>query len=122
MNLEKLNNIIEAVVYISKNAAPNPVRGAEIAKSMQLPERYFEADLQKLARAGVLKSMRGPKGGYVLAKERRNINLKNIYDAFEAGLNSKVLQPAVKAFEAELANVTLQEIAQPKKEDVDFDI
>ena len=122
MNLEKLNNTIKAVVYISKNAAPNPVRGAEIAKSMKLPERYFEADLQKLAKAGVLKSVRGPKGGYVLARERRNISLKDIYDAFEDVKPSKFIQSAIAAFEAELAKTSLQNIAQPKRDSVDFDI
>ena len=122
MNLEKLNNIIEAVAYISKHSTPNPVRGVEIAESMQLPQRYFEADLQKLARAGVLKSVRGPKGGYVLAKERRNISLQDIYEAFAANQNFKVLQGAIDAFKTELAKTTLEKIAQPKKEKVDFDI
>jgi Rrf2 family protein len=38
-----------------------------------LPPRRLEALLQALVRAGVLRSLRGPAGGYELARERRRI-------------------------------------------------
>lgn len=74
----KLLYAIEAVVDIAYNTTGNPVRSSEIGERQGIPPRYLEPVLQQLVRAGVLAGVRGPRGGYRLAKERRRISLGEI--------------------------------------------
>jgi Rrf2 family protein len=75
---EKLQVAIEAVVYIALNGAGGPVQSREITKRQDIAPRYLEPILQKLGRAGVVEGIRGPKGGYRLARERRRITVGEI--------------------------------------------
>ncbi len=103
----KLMFAIEAVVDIAYNASELPVQSKDIAARQNIPRRYLEQVLQRLVRAGVLRGVRGPRGGYRLARERRRITLgeiTRIVSAMEGGgdplesssgseLGRKVLQP-----------------------------
>ena len=64
---------LEAVVDIACNSRPEPVQSKEIMRRQGVPDRYLEQVMQALVRHGVLKGVRGPRGGYRLAKERRRI-------------------------------------------------
>ncbi len=69
---------LEAVVDIAYNARPEPVQSKEITRRQGIPQRYLEQVMQQLVHAGVLKGVRGPKGGYRLARERRRITVGEI--------------------------------------------
>ena len=75
---KKLLFAIEAVVDIAYNAGSLPVQSSEITKRQGIPRRYLEQVLQQLVRAGVLTGVRGPRGGYRLARERRRITMGEI--------------------------------------------
>ena len=77
----KIFYAIEAVLYIAYNAASGAISSRDIAAKQGLPPRYLEGLMQRLVRSGVLRGIRGPKGGYVLAKERRRITLADICSA-----------------------------------------
>lgn len=127
---KKLANLTKAVLYIAINAKPNAIRATDINKALKLPPRSLEADLQKLSKDGVLRSVRGPKGGYILGRERRNINIKDIYiSVFGCDESIGFLKPAMRAFEAELEKITIELLYKnfdnsvtSAKEKVDFDI
>ena len=72
---------IAAVVDIAIHARPDPVAAKHLAERHQLPPRHLETILQALVRAGILKGVRGPKGGYELAIERRRITAGDIVRA-----------------------------------------
>ena len=74
----KLMFAIEAVVDIAYNSGVNPVQSRDIAERQGIPRRYLEQVLQQLVRAEVLRGVRGPRGGYRLARERRRISLGEI--------------------------------------------
>lgn len=74
----KLIFAIEAVVDIAYNAAEIPVQSNDIATRQNIPRRYLEQVLQQLVREGVLRGVRGPRGGYRLARERRRVTLGQI--------------------------------------------
>jgi len=74
----KLFYAVEAVVAIAYNAGANPVSSRDIALAQGLPPRYLEQLMQKLVRGGILRGVRGPNGGYVLAKEKRRITIADI--------------------------------------------
>lgn len=69
---------LEAVIDIAFNARPEPVQAKEITARQGVPQRYLEQVMQQLVRAGVLKGVRGPRGGYRLARERRRITVGEI--------------------------------------------
>lgn len=69
---------LEAVLDVAYNARPDPVQSRDITARLGIPQRYLEQVLQQLVHAGVLKGVRGPRGGYTLARERRRISVGEI--------------------------------------------
>ena len=69
---------IAAVTDIALHARPMPVAAKALAARHNLPPRYLEPVLQALVRQGILKGVRGPRGGYELARERRRITAGDI--------------------------------------------
>lgn len=74
----KLVYAIEAVLDIAYNSGGAPVQSGQISERQGIPARYLEPVLQQLVREGILKGVRGPRGGYKLARERRRITLGDI--------------------------------------------
>ena len=105
-----------AVLDVALHARGRPVSSKELAARHALPPRRLEGLLQALVHAGVLKSLRGPSGGYELAKERRRLTLADILrvalrvDEEEGVLEPKIapasleaaIAPALQEIEAEL--------------------
>lgn len=75
---KKFYYAVEAVLYIAYNAGHGPISSRDIALRQGLPSRYLEQLMQKLVRGGILRGVRGPHGGYVLARERRRITVGDI--------------------------------------------
>jgi Rrf2 family iron-sulfur cluster assembly transcriptional regulator len=75
---------LEAVIDIAFNARPEPVQAKEITARQGVPQRYLEQVMQQLVRAGVLKGVRGPRGGYRLARERRRISVGDVVRVAES--------------------------------------
>lgn len=75
---KKMMLALEAVVDIAINSRPEPVQSKEITRRQGIPQRYLEQVMQNLVHSGILKGVRGPRGGYRLAKERRRISVGDI--------------------------------------------
>ena len=75
---KKMLFALEAVVDIAYNAGSDPVQSKEITRRQGIPQRYLEQVMQRLVRAGILKGVRGPRGGYRLARERRRVTVGQI--------------------------------------------
>jgi len=75
---KKTRYALEAVVDIAYNAGSGPVQARDITARQGIPQRYLEQVMQKLVRAGILKGVRGPRGGYYLAMERRRISVGDV--------------------------------------------
>jgi len=56
---------------------------AEIASRQDIPERYLEQMMASLRRAGLLRSSRGPRGGYQLARSAAAISLAEVVECLE---------------------------------------
>ena len=74
----KLRFAIDAVVDIAYYGGAKPVQSREIASRQGIPHRYLELVMQRLVHAGILRGVRGPRGGYLLARERRRITIGEI--------------------------------------------
>jgi Rrf2 family protein len=60
-----------------------PVTVSEITAKQPIPDRYLEQILATLRRGGLLKSQRGARGGYVLARPPQDITLLEIVSLIE---------------------------------------
>jgi Rrf2 family protein len=75
---KKLALALEAVADIAYHGGAEPVQSQEIAERLGLPRRYLEQVMQQLVRAGILRGVRGPRGGYRMAKERRRVSVGEV--------------------------------------------
>lgn len=76
-------NALRAVLYIAEHAANGPVRVDDVAASLRCPRNYLSKTLHALTRAGVLRSARGPKGGFQLADPPDRLVLSRVVSPFE---------------------------------------
>jgi Rrf2 family protein len=73
---------LRAVEFIAGAPAGEPVRVGEIAAALKVPRNYLSKTLHQLARAGVLHSTRGPRGGFRLAKRPARLTLAEVVGPF----------------------------------------
>ena len=74
---------IRAVVYVATHGADAPVRVGPIAAALDVPQNYLSKTLHQLARAGVLRSVRGPRGGFQLATPPARLTLARVAAPFD---------------------------------------
>lgn len=73
---------IRCVLYLAEH--PDEVKVVdEIAKAKSIPKVFLAKILQKLSKAGIVRSYRGVKGGFELAKRPKQISLLDIIEAIE---------------------------------------
>jgi Rrf2 family transcriptional regulator, iron-sulfur cluster assembly transcription factor len=72
---------IAAVLDVAINARGRPVAAKSLADRHHLPPRHLEPVLQALVRAGILRGLRGPRGGYELARKEGDIAADEILRA-----------------------------------------
>ena len=117
---------IAAVIDIALNARGRPVAAKALATRHSLPPRHLEPVLQALVRHGILRGIRGPRGGYELAREQRRITADDILRAagaadeldgvsvLESTLLSKVVIPALaqaeNAFSGALSRINVEDL------------
>jgi Rrf2 family transcriptional regulator, iron-sulfur cluster assembly transcription factor len=120
---------LEAVIDIAFNARPEPVQAKEITARQGVPQRYLEQVMQQLVRAGVLKGVRGPRGGYRLAKERRRITVGEVVRVAESlddedgdnglprsSLGTQIVTPLIASLQDEvmqrLDSISIEDLCQ----------
>lgn len=81
-----------------------PLQIRQIAAQQNIPDRYLEQLLATLRRGGIIKSQRGAKGGYILAREPWKITLLEVLVCLE-GLEAKATQEETKSRTLETAVV-----------------
>lgn len=112
---KKFLYVLEAILDIAINSKGNPIQSHEITKKQGIPKRYLENILQKLVQENILKGTRGPKGGYSLAKEKRNVSLVEIYNvilsidkkkpqATQTEINKKIITPIISDISNNIVN------------------
>lgn len=65
-----------------------PISTKEIASKFHISEAHLSKVLQRLAKAGLVKSARGPKGGFLLDRPADEITLLDVYEAIDGPLIS----------------------------------
>lgn len=70
-------------LHLAKRSGEGPITGRDVANSERLPGDYVEQILLRLRRAGIVTSVRGARGGYVLARDSASITVREIIAASE---------------------------------------
>lgn len=74
---------LRAVLHVAEHGEAAPVRVDEIAEALGVPRNYLSKTLHALARAGVLRSGRGPRGGFQLAESPSTLTLARVAAPFD---------------------------------------
>jgi len=114
---------LQALLELALNAGGGPVQISEIAADQKVPVKFLEQILLSLKRVGLVASVRGRAGGYVLAKRPGEISALNLIEALDGpielmnkrGKKSAVIFEAFDLLESnlrqELAKLTLSDLA-----------
>ena len=76
---------MRAMIFIATHTPGEFTLTREIGQRLNIPQLYLSKILQTLARQGLLKSQRGRKGGFVLARPSTEISFMDIMDAVAGG-------------------------------------
>jgi Rrf2 family protein len=123
---------VHVMVFIAQHDDGPPVIGRVAAKETGIPEGFLLRILVALSRAGLLRSLKGPNGGYNLGRPAKQITLLGIVEAVEGqmqsasepvshppgSLDKKLNAAALAATETvrnEFGRVTLAELATGRK-------
>jgi len=79
-----------AIGHIAKNQGDGVVRSEDIAKQCNISLEYLLKILQQLVQANVLRSKRGPQGGFRLAKPTNKITMLEIIEAVDGPLTGEL--------------------------------
>lgn len=129
----KADYAVRAVVELADSAQDSPRKVDEVARAQSIPVSFLENILTQLRSSGIVRSQRGPEGGYWLARPADEVNLADIIRAVEGPLvgvrgqrpeeveyagSAESLQQVWVALRANLRNVlenvTVADVAQGK--------
>jgi Rrf2 family transcriptional regulator, iron-sulfur cluster assembly transcription factor len=118
---------VAAVIDVAMQEHGQPISAKTLAARHGLPPRHLEPVLQALVRCGILRGIRGPRGGYELARDRRRVTANDILraagtvddsDQTHPGSNllTKIVLPAMASAEHQfgvaLARINLEDMAR----------
>jgi Rrf2 family protein len=118
---------IAAVLDVALQMRGHPISAKTLAANHGLPPRHLEPVLQALVRDGILRGIRGPHGGYELARERQRVTANDILraagtvedkDGPQVGslLLDKIVLPALSGAELEfgmaLSRINVDDMAR----------
>jgi len=81
---------ILAVGYIAQHQKQGLIPAEAISEQYKIPWLYLLKIMKELAKANILKSKRGPHGGYSLARTPGKINLLQVIEAVEGPISEKL--------------------------------
>ena len=83
MLAQKTRYALRSLLYLAEQGDGPPVQLASIASTQHVPPKYLELIMLDLKKAGMVRSTRGPKGGYVLAKPPEAISFGEVVRTME---------------------------------------
>jgi Rrf2 family cysteine metabolism transcriptional repressor len=112
---------LSALVELHRQGTAGPVPIAELARRREIPVQFLEQLFATLRRAGILRSQRGVKGGYTLARpadEVTVLELVELLDGPVGSTSSGVFAQAAQAASAVLAEATVASVAEQEMRSV----
>lgn len=86
IHISEAANLALHTMILMAGEPERPLRVSDAAEAMPISANHLAKVLQRLARAGLVTSVRGPRGGFSLARPAKKIRLLEIYEAVEGPL------------------------------------
>jgi Rrf2 family protein len=83
MIAQKTRYALRSLLFLAEQSGGVPVQLGRIAETQRVPPKYLELIMLDLKKAGLVKSSRGPRGGYQLAREAGAISFGEIVRTME---------------------------------------
>ena len=125
---------IHALAYIANQNETKPISTGKVAESFGFSEAHLSKVFQRLNKSGFLRSVRGPRGGFILAKDPKDITLLDIYEAIDGPISrhgpcllhkkecefgdcifGDLLESIPEQIESHFSGTTLADLAKKKK-------
>jgi Rrf2 family transcriptional regulator, cysteine metabolism repressor len=106
---------LSALVELHRHGDCGPVPIAELARRRQIPVQFLEQLFATLRRAGVVRSQRGVKGGYSLARPAAGVTVLELVELLDGPLGrgaKGIFSDAAEAAGAVLAQATIASVAE----------
>ncbi len=125
----KVEYAVLAIFELAMGPTDRQLQAREIAERQKIPLRFLEQILIQLKKAGLVKSVRGAAGGYLLARGPAMIRLKDVMEAVEGELTlvdpgvapGSIVARIFSEIESDLINrlqsVTIQDLVVRKMTD-----
>lgn len=111
---------LQALIELGRSGGDAPVPIAELARRRDIPVQFLEQLFAVLRRAGVLKSQRGVKGGYLFAREPGEITVLEVVELLDGPLGrdaTGIFAEAAAAARTVLESTTIQDIVDQEARD-----
>ena len=114
---------VRALCELALCGASVPIPIGELARRRDIPQQFLEGVFATLRRAGILKSQRGVKGGYLFARSPSDVTVLEVVELLEGeltardGNNEEIWQQAVTALREVLARTTIADLAEREAQD-----
>jgi Rrf2 family protein len=82
----KVDYAVRAVIELAAAPDEKPVRAERVATAQEIPLNFLENILSELRHAGIVRSQRGPEGGFRLAKPADEVSIADVIRAVEGPL------------------------------------
>ncbi len=97
-----------ALVHLARAGLGRPVASHEMADAHRIPERFLVKVLRPLVSAGILRSVKGPGGGYRLGRPPKQVSLLEVVEAVDGPIRGDA--PAVGKAGAATFDRRLQQV------------
>jgi Rrf2 family protein len=74
---------LRAVIHLAEHEGEGPIRVDDVAAALDVPRNYLSKVMNTLVKEGVLRSSRGPTGGFELAAPATELTLARVLEPFE---------------------------------------
>jgi len=83
MITQKTRYAMRSLLFLAEESGGKPVQLARIAETQRVPPKYLELIMLDLKKSGLVKSVRGPRGGYCLSRSADEISFGEIVRSME---------------------------------------
>lgn len=97
---------LQALIDLSVQGQGKPVQVVEVARRQNIPRESLAILMVDLRRAGLVTSVRGPSGGYLLTKDPADISLRAIIEALEGNQDRALRRKASRHWAGNAVNET----------------
>jgi Rrf2 family transcriptional regulator, cysteine metabolism repressor len=109
---------VRALAELARNGDGGPVPIGELARRREIPVQFLEQLFAVLRRAGVLRSQRGVKGGYLLARDPGELTVLEVVELLDGAVGrdaTGVFADAATAAREVLARTTIADVVEAER-------